>query len=119
LGKRTKAAAQMLVLGIVVGLLAWHTIYWHLNGTQEELFKAIGDSWWDTTKGVGYNLGLMAAAGILLGLLMEKFTDLVGYKISKIEHFASEEDSEASAAGKEAAPAIGKGEEPKASELVA
>jgi len=108
----------MVVLGVITGLLAWHTIYWHLNGTQEELFRAMGDSWWATAKGVGYNLGLMAGAGILLGLLMERFTDLVGYRVSKIEHFASEEESE-SDAGKEVATEAVKGEEAKTSELVA
>ena len=108
----------MVVLGVITGLLAWHTISWHLDGTHKELFDAMGDSWWATAKGVGYNLGLMASAGMLLGLLMERFTDLVGYKVSKIEHFASEE-SEPSDAGKEVAAETAKGEEAKASELVA
>ena len=109
----------MVVLGVLTGLLAWHTIYWHLNGTQKELFDAMGDNWWATAKGVGYNLGLMAAAGMLLGLMMERFTDLVGYKVSKIEHFATEEQSEPSDTGQEAASGTAKGEEAKASELVA
>ena len=109
----------MVVLGVITGLLAWHTIYWHMNGTQKELFDAMGDGLWATAKGVGYNLGLMAAAGILLGLLMERFTDLVGYKVSKIEHFASEEGSEPGDAGREAASGTARGEEVKASELVA
>ena len=99
----------MVVLGVLTGLLAWHTIYWHTNGTQKELFDAMGDNWWATAKGVGYNLGLM----------MERFTDLVGYKVSKIEHFATEEQSEPSDAGQEAASGTAKGEEAKASELVA
>ncbi len=109
----------MVVLGVITGLLAWHTISWHIDGTHKELFDAMGDSLWATAKGVGYNLGLMAAAGILLGLLMEKFTDLVGYKVSKIEHFASEEGSEPGEAGTQVASETAKGEEAKASEMVA
>jgi hypothetical protein len=33
----------------------------------------------------------MAAAGLLLGLFMERLTDFFGYEVHKIEHF---EDSE-------------------------
>jgi quinone-modifying oxidoreductase subunit QmoC len=94
LGKRTKAAMQAAVLASLMGLLAWHTIWWHMNGQEAELFRGIGDNWWATVKGVGYNLGLMAAAGALLGLFMERFTDLIGYEVKKIEHFADEEAPE-------------------------
>jgi hypothetical protein len=75
-----------------MGLLAWHTIWWHSNGMHAKLFDGIGDSFVDTLKGVGYNLGLMAAAGALLGLFMERLTDVIGYQVKKIEHFAEEEE---------------------------
>jgi hypothetical protein len=97
LGKRTKAAIQGAVLATLMGLLAWHTIFWHMNGQQAELFNAIGDSFWDKVKSVGYNLGVMAAAGVLLGLFMERFTDVLGYEVKKIEHFAEEEPAESGA----------------------
>lgn len=90
---RLKAAAQALVLAVLVGLLAWHTISWHMNGQHGELFDAIGETWWDTTKGVAYIVGLMAASGVLLGLFMERLTDLLGYEVKKIEHFEGGEDS--------------------------
>jgi hypothetical protein len=48
-------------------------------------------------KSVGYNLGVMAAAGVLLGLFMERFTDVLGYEVKKIEHFAEEEPAESGA----------------------
>jgi hypothetical protein len=88
---RLKAAWQGLVLAVLMGLLAWHTISWHMNGEHGELFDAIGDTLWDTAKGVGYYAGLMAATGVLLGLFMERLTDFFGYEVKKIEHF---EDSE-------------------------
>jgi hypothetical protein len=90
---RLKAAIQALVLAALMGALAWHTILWHNNGMHGELFNGIGDNVLDTLKGVGYNLGLMASAGVLLGLFMERLTDLIGYEVKKIEHFAEEEES--------------------------
>ena len=89
---RLKAAAQALVLAVVMGLLVWHTISWHVDGQHGELFDAIGDTLWDTAKGVGYYAGLMAAAGVLLGLFMERLTDLLGYEVKRIEHFEDAED---------------------------
>ena len=94
MGKRTKAAIQAAILAALVGLLAWHTISWHIDGTQKALFDGIGESWWGTTKGVLYNIGLMGATGVLLGVFMEKLTDIVGYEVKKIEHFADEDEAE-------------------------
>jgi len=105
---RLKAGIQALVLAALMGLLAWHTILWHNNGMHAELFNGIGDNVLDTLKGVGYNLGLMASAGVLLGLFMERLTDLMGYEVKKIEHFAEEEE-----------PASGPPEESKSGEQVA
>ena len=94
--KRVKAAIQAAVLATLMGLLAWHTILWHVNGTHKELFDAIGTTWWSTAKGVLYNLGLIATTGILLGMFAEKLTDLVGYEVKKIKHFEDEEELESS-----------------------
>jgi hypothetical protein len=95
LGKRTKAAIQAAILAGLMGLLAWHTILWHIDGTHKELFDAIGTSTWDTAKGVLYNLGLMAATGVLLGMFSEKLTDLFGYEVKKIDHFGDQEEAPA------------------------
>ncbi len=94
MGKRTKAAIQAVVLAALMGLLTWHTIWWHANGTHTELYNAIGETWWSTTKAVLYNLGLMAAAGLLLGLFSEQITNLVGYEVKRIEHFSDEGEPE-------------------------
>ena len=34
-----------------------------------------------------YNLGVMLALGAVLGFLMKKITDLMGYEIGEIKHF--------------------------------
>lgn len=90
---RLNAAWQGIVLAALMGLLAWQTISWHNSGEHGELFDAIGDSFWDTVKGVGYYVGLMAATGALLGLFMERLTDFFGYEVKKIEHFENSEES--------------------------
>ncbi len=92
---QSKAATlvQFAVLAALTGLLAWHTISWHNNGTQAQLYDAIGDSLWDTTKAVGYYVGLMAACGLLLGLMAERVTELGGYRVEKIDHFEAGEES--------------------------
>jgi len=90
---RIKALTQAVALAALIGLLAWHTISWHSDGTHGELFDAIGDTPLDTLKGVGYNIGVMAAAGVLLGLTMERITELAGYRVKKIEHFEGGDES--------------------------
>jgi hypothetical protein len=95
-GRRLRAVWQGLVLAILIGLLTWHTISWHDSGEHAELFDAIGDSAWDTTKACAYYVGLMMATGMLLGLFMDRLTDFLGYEVKKIEHF---EDSEEPGAG--------------------
>jgi len=94
LGKRTKAAIQAVILAALMGLLTWHTIWWHVNGTHKELFDAIGESGWSTAKAVFYNVGLMVAAGMLLGFFSEKITQIMGYEVKKIDHFADESEPE-------------------------
>lgn len=94
LGRRTRAAIEAAVLAALMGALAIHTIWWHNNGMHADLFEGIGDGFLPTVKGVGYNLGLMAAAGVLLGVFMERLTDLIGYEVKKIEHFAEEDKPE-------------------------
>lgn len=90
--KRLNAAWQGLVLAVLIGLLAWHTISWQTSGEHEEIFNAIGDTAWDTVKGCAYYVGLMAATGMLLGLFMERLTDFFGYEVKKIEHFEEGEE---------------------------
>lgn len=92
MGKRTKAGIQAVILAGLMGLLAWHTISWHIDGTHKELFDAIGTSTLDTAKAVLYYVGLMATTGMLLGMFSEKITDLFGYEVKKIDHFGDQEE---------------------------
>lgn len=97
MGKRTKAGIQAVVLAALMGLLAWHTILWHVDGTHKELFDNIGATTLDTAKAVLYYVGLMAVTGVLLGLFSEKITDLFGYEVKKIDHFGDQEEVPAAA----------------------
>jgi len=88
MSKRGKAAIWVSVLSIVLMLMVWHVIDWHSRGMYLEMFE-----WLQTSKGyiaALYNLGLMLVLGTILGFLMEKITDLVGYKIHAIKHFDDE-----------------------------
>ena len=98
-GKRLRAVWQGLVLAVLIGLLTWHTISWHNSGEHAELFDAIGESAWDTTKACAYYVGLMMGAGALLGLFMERLTDFFGYEVKKIEHFEESEEADGGEAG--------------------
>ena len=85
-GKRN--AIQVVILCIISGLIMWHAVHWHSAGMYLEMFK-----WLQTGKGyitVLYNLGLMLVLGAVLGLLMQKITDLFGYKVHEIQHFKGE-----------------------------
>lgn len=88
---RKKAAAWVAALSVTCGLIAWHVIHWHATGKHAEMFR-----WIETDRGyitVAYNLGLMLFLGILLGLLMMKITDLLGYKVRETKHYDRESDT--------------------------
>ena len=38
-----------------------------------------------------YNLGLMLVVGIVIGFLMEKIVNLLGYEVEKTKHFDEED----------------------------
>jgi len=85
MSKRKKAAIWVVVLTIISGLIIWHVANWYSSGMYLEMFQ-----WLKTDKAcltVLYNLGLMLVTGALLGFLMEKLTDLIGYRVGEIEHF--------------------------------
>ena len=88
MSKRKKAAIWVVALSIVCGLIIWHVVRWHSTGMYLELFE-----WLQTGKGyltVLYNLGLMLVLGTVLGFLMEKITDLIGYEVRELKHFGEE-----------------------------
>jgi len=77
--KKRKAAIWVAALAIVCGLIIWHAVYWHLSGMYLEMF-----GWLGTGRGyitVLYNLGLMLALGISLGLLLDRITHLIGFEV--------------------------------------
>lgn len=85
MSKRRKTVAGVSALSIVCGLIIWHVVCFHSTGMYLEMFK-----WLQTGKGyitVLYNLGLMLVLGAVLGFLMEKMTDLIGYEVHEIKHF--------------------------------
>ena len=89
MSQRKRAAIQVAALSIICGLIIWHVVYWQSTGMYLEMFK-----WLQTGRGyitVLYNLGLMLVLGAVLGFLMEKITDLIGYEVSGIKHFEGEE----------------------------
>lgn len=78
----------MVALSIICGLVIWHAVSWHSTGVYLQMFK-----WLATGRAyitVLYNLGLMLVLGVLLGVLMEKATDLMGYEVSETKHFGEE-----------------------------
>lgn len=78
-----RAITWVAVLLIICGLLIWHVVQWHFTGMYLNML-----SWTGTNKAyitVLYNLGLMVLIGAVLGLLMEKITEVMGYRIDKIE----------------------------------
>ena len=83
MSKRKKDAIWLAVLSIACGLVIWHAICWYSTEFHLEMFQ-----WLQTGRGyltVLYNLGLMLVLGLLLGSIMIKITDLIGYKVDKAE----------------------------------
>ena len=82
---KKKPAIQVAALSIICGLVIWHVVHSHSTGLYLEMFR-----WLETGKShltVLYNLGLMLTLGAVLGSLMAKITELLGYKVSQIKHF--------------------------------
>ena len=60
--------------------MIWHAIHWHSAGIYLEMLN-----WTGTDKAyitIAYNLGLMLVLDTVLGFLMEKITNLIGYEVS-------------------------------------
>lgn len=77
-----------MALSIICGFVIWHVIQGHSTGIYLEMFN-----WIETDKAcmtVLYNLGSMVLLGAILGLLMQKITDLLGYEVREIKHFDDE-----------------------------
>ena len=91
MSKRKKSAIWVAALFSVCGLIIWHVVRWYSTGMYLEMFE-----WLQTGKGyitVLYNLGLMLVLGAVLGYLMEKITDLIGYEVRELKHFDGKTDN--------------------------
>jgi len=88
MSKKKKAAIWVVALSIICGLIIWHVVHWYSTGMYLELFNWIGSD--KTYLTVLYNLGLMLVLGAVLGFLMEKITDLIGYEVRELKHFDDE-----------------------------
>ena len=87
---RKRAAIWVVALSTICGLIIWHVVYWHSTGMYLEMFY-----WVEGGRGyitVLYNLGLMLVLGVVLGFLMEKITDLIGYKVGEIKRIDNESE---------------------------
>lgn len=88
MSKRKRAAIWVVALSIICGLIIWHVVQWHSTGMYLNMFNWIGTNKAYIT--VIYNLGLMVLLGVVLGLLLEKITDILGYEVTEIKHFDGE-----------------------------
>jgi len=89
MSKRKKALFQLIVLSIIIGLISWHTVYWHISNMHTTIFEYI-----EAGKGyltVLYYIGLIIVTGILLGILMGKILEVLGYQEKKAGNTAGGE----------------------------
>ncbi len=84
MSQRKKAAIGVAALSILCGLIIWHAVRWYSTGMYLEMFGWIGTD--KAYLAALYNLGLMLVLGTVLSFLMEKVTDLIGYKVSGIKN---------------------------------
>ncbi len=82
MSQRKKVWPQLIVLLISVGLIIWHTTYWHLSGVHTTLYNYIKEG--RGYLAVLYNMGLITVSGLLLGLLMNKIFKLANSKKSEV-----------------------------------
>jgi hypothetical protein len=72
-------------MGVLSGLLVWHAVTWHANGVHASMYDDIVAG--GALLPVFYNLGLIVALALSLGLAMQGLTNVIGYRVTKIDHF--------------------------------
>jgi uncharacterized membrane protein len=80
-GNIKKLILHIITLSSVLGLIIWHTVVWHNNGTHETMLAWIGTE--KVYLLILYNLALMLITGTLLGIMMGKITGLFSYYFAK------------------------------------
>ena len=78
-----------MALGTVCGLLLWHTVSWHSGGAYGRMYDDMVQG--SSLLPVFYNVGLIIGLGLALGLLMQRITRALGYRVTRIKHFEDEE----------------------------
>ena len=87
--RRRRAAIEALILAVVAGLIIALAVYMHAGGEDARLFEHKEEG--EQVLAVLYNLGLMLATGTVIGLLMLRLTEAMGYRVDKIDHFGDGE----------------------------
>jgi hypothetical protein len=83
MGRRGRTVLWAVVLAAACGVLVWHLASWHYGGKHDEIYDQIG-------RGRGYlaalyNLGTILGLGLLLGLLVDRLSDLIRRSTRKHE----------------------------------
>ena len=83
MSKKKKALLQLILLLISIGLITWHTVYWHTSGMHATIFEFIkaGKSYLT----VLYYAGLTIVSAILLSFFMGKILEVLGYQVGETE----------------------------------
>ena len=76
MGKSRRDFIRLAVYTVILALLIWHMVSWHVSGMYLLMFQwlSAGRGWMTSL----YNLGIMLVMGFVLGLWLEKMTDLLG-----------------------------------------
>ena len=85
MSRRKRSAIWAAAFSLICGLIIWHVIQWHSTGRYLVMYNQIGTGKAYIT--VLYDLALMVVLGVVLGLLMEKITDLLGYEVEDTGRF--------------------------------
>lgn len=81
--KRKRAAMWVAVLSIILGAIILHVVQWHFTGMYLSMTGWIGT---DRAYMIAvYNLGLMVLLGVVIGILIERITDLISYETRKVK----------------------------------
>jgi len=85
---RARDVFMATLTGTICGLLVWHAVSWHLNGTHARLYERIVQE--GAIFPAFYNLGLIIVLSLSLGLMMQSILSATGYTVKRIRHFEDE-----------------------------
>ena len=88
---KIKDLLQTAIAGTISGLLVWHVISWHIDGTHERMHQDIVSG--GALIPVFYNLSLVIVLALALSLSLQGLISALGYRVTRIHHFKDEPDS--------------------------